>query len=188
MLDPANQQYYPTMNTPVSSFVTLHSDPPVHAKLQEDIVEGDPDSVLRDEVRVFHGLSVSGHVKGQYVYAGYGRKKDFDLLKAHGQSFIDAGEEQQLICPGIDFKGKIVITKYGGVFRGLKIKGAYTSKFGLYVIDMKAAQEAGAVGVLIYDDPADDGEYTEEHGYKAYPDGPARQVSRHPRGRYVTPC
>lgn len=40
-----------------------------------------------------------------------------------------------------------------------------------------AAQEAGAVGVLIYSDPGDDGEYTEEHGFKAYPDGPARQVS-----------
>lgn len=73
------------MNTPVSSFVTLHSDPPFHAKLQEDIVEGDPDSVLRDEVRVFHGLSVSGHVKGQYVYVGYGRKKDFELLAEKGQ-------------------------------------------------------------------------------------------------------
>lgn len=80
----AHEQYYPTMNTPVSSFVTLHSDPPFHAKLREDIVEGDPTSVLRDEVRVFHGLSVSGHVKGQYVYVGYGRKKDFELLEQRG--------------------------------------------------------------------------------------------------------
>jgi N-acetylated-alpha-linked acidic dipeptidase len=76
------------MNTPVESFVTLHSDPPVHAKLREDIVEGDTDSVLRDEVRVFHGLSVSGHVKAQYVYAGYGRKKDFELLAEKGQLLV----------------------------------------------------------------------------------------------------
>ena len=57
------------MNDPVSSSVTLMTDPPVHAKLQEDIVEGDPTSELRDQVRVFHGLSVSGDVTGKYVYA-----------------------------------------------------------------------------------------------------------------------
>lgn len=79
------RQYYPVMNTPVSSSVTLFTDPPVHAKLREDIVEGDPDSVLRDEVRVFHGLSVSGDVTGKFVYAGYGRKADFDLLQDKGQ-------------------------------------------------------------------------------------------------------
>jgi len=68
------RQYYPVMNTPVSSSVTVLADPPFSAKLQEDIVEGDPDSILRDEIRVFHGLSVSGDVTGKYVYAGYGRK------------------------------------------------------------------------------------------------------------------
>ena len=77
-------QYYPVMNTPVSSSVTLMTDPPFSAKLQEDIVDGDPDSVLRDEVRVFHGLSVRGDVTGKYVYAGYGRKADFDLLEEKG--------------------------------------------------------------------------------------------------------
>ena len=40
-----------------------------------------------------------------------------------------------------------------------------------------AAQEAGAVGCLIFTDPGDDGEITEAHGYAQYPDGPARQVS-----------
>ena len=39
-----------------------------------------------------------------------------------------------------------------------------------------AAQEAGAVGCLIFTDPGDDGEITEENGYQKYPDGPARQV------------
>ena len=79
-------QYYPVMNDPVSSSVTLMTDPPFKAKLQEDIVEGDPDSVLRDAVRVFHGLSVSGDVTGQVVYAGYGRKSDFEMLQAQGKS------------------------------------------------------------------------------------------------------
>ncbi|KAL7421862.1 Vacuolar protein sorting-associated protein 70 [Cryptotrichosporon argae] len=143
--------YYPVMNTPVSSSVTLLSDPPVHAKLREEVVEGDPDSDQGDEVRVFHGLSVSGDVTGKYVYAGYGTKAEVELL-----------EEK-----GIDLNGTIALVKYGRVFRGLKVK---------------AAQEAGAIGCLIFTDPADDGEYTEANGYEAYPDGPARQPSSVQRG------
>lgn len=138
--------YYPVMNTPVSSSVTLFSDPPFNAKLREAQLAGDPDSKLADEVRVFHGLSVSGDVTAKYIYAGYGRKADFDLLQSKG----------------IDFTGKIVIVKYGHVFRGLKVK---------------AAQEAGAIGCLIYSDPGDDGKMTEENGFKQYPEGPARVVS-----------
>lgn len=72
------------MNTPLSSSVTLLSDPPIKAKLREDIVKGDPDSVFRDDVPVFHGLSVNGDVTGQVVYAGYGRKRDFEALQAKG--------------------------------------------------------------------------------------------------------
>jgi N-acetylated-alpha-linked acidic dipeptidase len=82
----AKRQYYPVMNTPVSSSVTLLSDPPIKAKLREDIVEGDPDSVYRDEVPVFHGLSVSGDVTGKVVYVGYGRKRDFEAMEQKGKS------------------------------------------------------------------------------------------------------
>jgi hypothetical protein len=39
-----------------------------------------------------------------------------------------------------------------------------------------AAQEAGAVGCIIFTDPGDDGEITEANGYEQYPNGPARQV------------
>ncbi|WWD17285.1 hypothetical protein CI109_101725 [Kwoniella shandongensis] len=143
--------YFPVMNTPVHVAVTLLTDPPFHAKLKEDIVDGDKDSILRDEVPVFHGLSVSGDVTAKYIYAGYGRKQDFDLL-----------EEK-----GVDIKDKIALVKYGGCFRGLKIK---------------AAQEAGASGVIIFTDPGDDGEITVENGYEAYPEGPARQPSSVQRG------
>jgi N-acetylated-alpha-linked acidic dipeptidase len=79
------RQYYPIMNTPVSASVTLLTDPPIKAKLREDIVQGDPDSVYRDDVPVFHGLSVSGDVTGQVVYAGYGRKRDLEALSAKGK-------------------------------------------------------------------------------------------------------
>lgn len=39
-----------------------------------------------------------------------------------------------------------------------------------------AAQEAGAIGCIIFSDPGDDGGITAENGYEVYPDGPARQV------------
>lgn len=110
------------MNTPVHASVKLMTDPPFHAKLREDILEGDPDSVHRDDVPVFHGLSVSGDVKGQYIYVGYGRKDDFDILQAKGGWALLISTN----IIGIDFSGKIVIVKYGGNFRGLKIKGECT--------------------------------------------------------------
>ena len=47
---------------------------------------------------------------------------------------------------GISVKGKIVIARYGESWRGLKVK---------------LAQDHGAVGVLIYSDPADDGYSTD---------------------------
>lgn len=50
------------------------------------------------------------------------------------------------------------LCRYGGPFRGLKVK---------------AAQEAGCIGILIYTDPRDHGSVTEKAGYKPYPEGPA---------------
>lgn len=84
------------MNTPVESKVTLYTEPPFHAQLKEDIIPGDPDSQLRDEVRAFHGLSANGDVTAKYVYAGYGRKKDYELLAERGMSIIAACDVRML--------------------------------------------------------------------------------------------
>lgn len=143
--------YFPVMNTPVSSSVALLTSPVYRPRLREAVLEGDPYSVLADEVRSFHGLSVDGHVSAEYIYAGYGRKSDFDLLQSKG----------------LNFTGKVVLVKYGGVFRGLKVK---------------AAQEAGAAACIIFTDPGDDGDIQETKGHKAYPDGPARVPSSVQRG------
>ena len=67
----------------------------------------------------------------------------------------------------VTLEGKIAIARYGYVFRGLKVK---------------RAQELGMVGVVIYSDPGDDGEVTDENGFAQYPDGPARQPSSVQRG------
>ena len=74
---------------------------------------------------------------------------------------------EELVEAGIDLEGKIALAKYGRVFRGLKVR---------------RAQELGMIGIAIYTDPQEDGEITEENGYKQYPDGPARQPSSVQRG------
>ncbi|HXC58046.1 MAG TPA: PA domain-containing protein, partial [Steroidobacteraceae bacterium] len=64
---------------------------------------------------------------------------------------------------GVDVKGKIAIARYGGGWRGLK---------------PKLAQEHGAVGCLIYSDPAQDG-----YGIgDVYPKGGARPDAGVQRG------
>ena len=120
-------------------------------KMEEDVVDEDGTSGLPDRVPTFHGYSASGNVTAEYVYVNFGTYWDFeDLVKAN-----------------VSLEGKIAIAKYGGVFRGLKIK---------------RAQELGMIGVVLYTDPQEDGEITEANGYKTYPDGPARNPSSVQRG------
>jgi len=110
-------------------------------------VEGDP---FQDDPRVvmpFNGSSGSGDVTAEVVYANYGRLEDFDQLAARH----------------IDLHGKIVLARYGGNFRGVKV----------YI-----AEKRGAAGVLIYSDPQDDG-FTKGD---AYPDGPWRPETGVQRG------
>lgn len=108
---------------------------------------GDP---FQDDPRVlpaFNGSSPSGNVTGEVVYANYGNLADFKYLADHG----------------ISVKDRVVLVRYGGNFRGVKV----------YI-----AQKFGAKGVLIYSDPADDG-YTKGD---IYPAGPMRPESAVQRG------
>lgn len=121
------------------------------ASLEEDVLEEDKASQLADRIPTFHGYSASGNVTAPYIFVNYGTYKDFEDLQA----------------AKVELKGKIALAKYGGVFRGLKVK---------------RAQEMGMVGVVMYSDPGDDGEVTEKNGYETYPSGPARQPSSVQRG------
>jgi N-acetylated-alpha-linked acidic dipeptidase len=64
---------------------------------------------------------------------------------------------------GVDVKGKIVIVRYGNSFRGVKAK---------------VAQDHGAIGCIIYSDPADDGYMQGD----VFPKGPWRPVASGQRG------
>ncbi|QKX56894.1 uncharacterized protein TRUGW13939_04001 [Talaromyces rugulosus] len=82
----------------------------------------------RQQTPVFHGHSKSGNVTGPLVYANFGSREDF----------------QKLADKGISLNGSIALVRYYGTQgdRALKIK---------------AAELAGAVGCIIYSDPAEDG-------------------------------
>jgi len=108
---------------------------------------GDP---FQDDPRIlpaFNGSSPSGDVTGEAVYANYGTLADF----------------KKLAELGVSVKDKIVLVRYGGNFRGIKV----------YI-----AQQYGARGVLIYSDPADDGYVKGD----MYPKGPYRPESAVQRG------
>ncbi|HKD11699.1 MAG TPA: transferrin receptor-like dimerization domain-containing protein [Thermoanaerobaculia bacterium] len=80
--------------------------------------------------------------------------------------FVNYGlpaDYEQLERFGISVKGAIVIAKYGNSWRGIK---------------PKVAAEHGAVGCLIYSDPADDGYYVDD----VFPEGPMRPPSGVQRG------
>jgi N-acetylated-alpha-linked acidic dipeptidase len=95
----------------------------------------------------FNGSSPSADITAEVVYANYGRPEDF----------------KKLADMGIDLHGKIVLVRYGGNFRGVKV----------YI-----AQQYGAAGVIIYSDPADDGYFRGD----IYPHGPYRPATAVQRG------
>lgn len=119
--------------------------------LKEDVLEDDPTTNLTTSIPTFHGYSANGNVTAPYVYVNYGSFWDFE----------------DLLAKNVSLEGKIALAKYGGNFRGLKVK---------------RAQELGMVGVVMYSDPQEDGAITESNGYKPYPEGPARNPSSVQRG------
>ncbi|CDO76560.1 hypothetical protein BN946_scf184982.g19 [Trametes cinnabarina] len=153
--------YYPVMNTPLDHSLQILDDDGNAvwtAALEEVADDTDPEAgKYYNAVTTWHGLSKGGSAKGRLVYANYGRKEDYD----------------ELVAKGVDLNGTIVLTRYGGIFRGLKARTLYM---------VKGAQEHGAVACLIYSDPRDDGTVTTENGYAPYPYGPARNPNSVQRG------
>jgi N-acetylated-alpha-linked acidic dipeptidase len=97
------------------------------AKLTAVPVEGDPYTAQGEALLPsYNAFSIDGDVKAELVFVNYGIPSDYEELEKLG----------------IDVKGKIVISKYYGSWRGIK---------------PKLAAEKGAIGCIIYSDPEDDG-------------------------------
>ena len=112
----------------------------VSLKLQEPPVKGDESTFIKkDLLPPYNAFSADGNVTAELVFVNYGIPADYVELERMG----------------IDVKGKIVLAKYGGSWRGIKPKVAY---------------EKGAIGCIMYSDPKDDGYFQGD----VYPEGPYR--------------
>jgi N-acetylated-alpha-linked acidic dipeptidase len=113
--------------TPKVRIVELLAPEKFTAKLVEPPLAEDATSNQVDEILpVYNAFSIDGDVTGELVYVNYGIPADYEILERNG----------------IDVRGKIVIARYGGSWRGIK---------------PKVAAEKGAIGCIIYSDPLDDG-------------------------------
>ncbi|NOS90811.1 MAG: M28 family peptidase [Cyclobacteriaceae bacterium] len=121
------ETYYVLFPSPKVRVLEMVSPTTFKAKLEEPALKEDATSGQKSEqLPVYNCWSPDGEVTAELVYVNYGVPDDYEQLERMG----------------IDVKGKIVIAKYGGSWRGIK---------------PKVAQEHGAIGCIIYSDPAGDG-------------------------------
>lgn len=135
--------------TPKTRELQLLRPYPVTLPLTEQIVGQDSvaEALRAEALPPFNIYSGEGEVVGPLVYVNRGLPEDYEVLERFG----------------VEVKGKIVIVRYGGSWRGIK---------------PKVAHEKGAVGCIIFNDPGDDG-YTQG---AAYPDGAFKHDSAVQRG------
>jgi N-acetylated-alpha-linked acidic dipeptidase len=134
--------------TPVERVVELVEPVKFRAALAEPALREDPTSGQTAlQLPTYNAYSIDGDVTAPLVYVNYGVPDDYERLERLG----------------VDVKGKIVIARYGGGWRGIK---------------PKVAAEKGAVGCLIYSDPREDGYFQGE----TYPKGPFRPEQGAQRG------
>ena len=134
--------------TPLSESLEMLGPKPFTATLQEPPIPGDTSATAKEPaLPAYFAYQGDGDVTAPLVYVNYGNVEDYKRLEQFG----------------ISVKGKIVISRYGDGWRGLKVK---------------LAQDHGAVGALVYSDPADDGYSVDQ----PYPLGAARPPQGIQRG------
>lgn len=140
------------LNYPVTQSLSFTANGSTReVNLEEAQLQQDETTTWPNRVPTFHGYSFTGQAEAEYVYVGRGQQVDF----------------QRLVNLGVSLEGKIALAKYGGPFRGLKVKNA---------------QAHGMIGCIIFTDTGDDGNVTEAKGYAAYPLGKARNPTTVQRG------
>jgi N-acetylated-alpha-linked acidic dipeptidase len=121
------ENFYVLFPTPKERLLELVAPTRYRAKLQEPPVSGDP---------------TSGQTAQQLpTYNAYSADGDVTGPLVY-VNYGMRDDYDQLERMGISVKGAIVIARYGGGWRGIK---------------PKVAHEHGAIGCIIYSDPADDG-------------------------------
>lgn len=141
-------EYQVLFPTPKERLVELVAPRHYRLKLAEPAVDEDATSgITKNRLPTYNAYSADGDVEGEIVYVNYGVPDDYDELERRG----------------IDVRGKIVLARYGGSWRGIK---------------PKVAAEKGAIGCIIYSDPRDDGYFQGD----VYPEGAYRMEQGVQRG------
>jgi len=125
--DAAIEEFSVLYPTPRQEVLELVAPTRFLAKLREPKIAGDSTPRnIKDELPPYNVYGADGDVTAELIYVNQGMPDDYKELERRS----------------VSVKGRIVIARYGGGWRGLKPKLAY---------------EHGAVGCLIYSDPRDDG-------------------------------
>lgn len=146
-LDAQIEEFDVLFSTPQERKVELVSPTSFVAQLKEPAIPEDPTSGQPGQLPTYLAYVADGDVTGPLVYVNNGEQADYEELDRLG----------------ISVKGAIVIARYGGGWRGIKVQ---------------LAHDHGAVGALIYSDPRDDGYFQGD----VYPKGPFRPAEGVQRG------
>ena len=134
--------------TPKTRLLEMTAPEKFTAKLAEPVLAEDSTSnQTAEQLPTYNAYSIDGDVTGDVVFVNYGIPADYEELRKRR----------------ISVRGKIVIAKYGGSWRGIK---------------PKVAAEHGAIGCILYSDPRNDGFYRGD----VYPKGPWRMEYGAQRG------
>jgi N-acetylated-alpha-linked acidic dipeptidase len=134
--------------TPQERVVEMVEPTRFTAKLQEPPLAADPTSNQQSEqLPVYNAYSIDGEATAPLIYVNQGIPADYE----------------ELARMGISVNGAIVISRYGGSWRGIK---------------PKVAAEHGALACIIYSDPKDDGYSVND----VFPNGPERPADGAQRG------
>ncbi|HET9212764.1 MAG TPA: M28 family metallopeptidase [Thermoanaerobaculia bacterium] len=121
------EQFKVLFPTPKTRLLEMVAPARFTATLSEPPLPEDPTSgQTAEQLPTYNAYSIDGDVTGDLVYVNYGVPKDYEELERRG----------------IDVKGKIVIARYYGSWRGIK---------------PKVAAEHSAIGCIIFSDPSGDG-------------------------------
>jgi N-acetylated-alpha-linked acidic dipeptidase len=146
--DTAIEEYQVLLPTPTTRIVELVAPTKFTASLSEPPLKEDSTSgQTAEQLPVYNAYSIDGDVTGELVYVNQGVPADYEELERRG----------------IEVKGKVVIARYGGSWRGIK---------------PKVAAEHGAIACLIYSDPREDGYFQGD----VYPAGGFRSDRSAQRG------
>ncbi len=146
-IDATKYEYSVLLPWPGERRLEITAPDRMRLQVEEEKIRGDQWADKPGILPAYNAYSPSGDVTGEIVYVNFGVPADYETLATLG----------------IDVKGKIVLARYGGSWRGIK---------------PKVAAEHGAIACIIYSDPHEDGYFQGE----VYPDGPFRGAGMIQRG------